>query len=88
MLDGGPGLPQPHTKGAILKQKSGWPNTCPDMSGDRYIQSDLAGGSTGTVRMPIGVYRVLDRLHIGATWRIRFNRPHAVAMRSYVIYYD
>ena len=27
---------------------------------------------------------LFDRVHIGTTWRIRLNRPHAVAMRPYV----
>ena len=44
-----------------------------------YTQSDSAGGSTGTVWMPIG--GVLDGVHSGATWRIRLNRLCAAAMR-------
>ena len=43
----------------------------------RYTQSDSATYRTGTVRKPMGV-------HIGATWRIRLNRPCAAAMRPYV----
>jgi len=39
---------------AILRAKRNLPRTCPDMSGGRYTQSDSAGGSTGTVHMPIG----------------------------------
>jgi len=46
---------------------------CPDMSDDRYTQSDSAGGSTGVVRIPIGVYCM--GVHIGATRQIRVNRP-------------
>ena len=34
------------------------------------------------VWMPIG--RVLDGLHIGATWRIRLNRLYAATMKRYV----
>ena len=40
-------------EGAILRAKRG---PAQDMSGGRYTQSDSAGGRTGTVRMPIGVY--------------------------------
>jgi len=52
------------------------------MSDDRYIQSHSAGGSTGTVLMPIG-----GVLHEDAHWRHlanRLNRPYAVTMRPYV----
>jgi len=31
-------------------------STRPDVFGGRYTQNDSAGGRTGTVRMPIGVY--------------------------------
>jgi len=53
-----------------------------DMPGGRYTQNDSPGGSTAAVRMPIG--GVLDGVHIGAIWRIRFYRACAVAMRPYV----
>jgi len=42
-----------------------------------YTQSNSAGDRTGTGLMPIEV-------HIGATWRIRLNRPCAAATRPYV----
>jgi len=41
----------------------------------RHYQKRLS--RTGIVRMPMWV-------HIGATWRIRLNRPCAAAMRPYV----
>jgi len=47
----------------ILRAKSGRARTCQDMSGDRSTQSDSAGGSTGTVRMPVGCNRW------GSYWR-------------------
>jgi len=62
--------------------KGGQLRICPDMSGGRHTQSDSAGGSTGTVRMPIGVYQI--GLNIAATWRMRLNRPCAAAMQPYV----
>jgi len=34
----------------------GRPRTCRDISDGRYTQSDSAGGRTGTVGTPIGVY--------------------------------
>jgi len=47
-----------------------------------YPQSNTAGGSTGTVRMPtVGYYM---GVHIGTTWRIRLNRPCVAAMRHCV----
>ena len=51
------GDPDPPLEGALLRAKMGQPRTCPgqDMSDGRYTQSDLAGGRTGTVRMP-GMY--------------------------------
>jgi len=40
--------------------------------------------------MPFGMWtrvgpakRVLDGVHVGATWRIRLNRPCAAAMRPF-----
>jgi len=69
--------PDPH-----VKEQSGRPRTCPDMSGGRYTQSDSAGGRTSTVRMPI--LTALDGVHIGTTWRMRLNHPHAAAIRPYV----
>ena len=65
----------------ILREKGGRPRTCQDMSDGRYIQGDTAGGSNGTVRMPIGIYYMG---HIGATWRILLNHLRAEAMRPYV----
>jgi len=57
--------------------------TCPAMSSGRYTQSNSAGGSTGTVRMPIGVYQM--GVHkIGATWQARLNRLCVAAMRPCV----
>jgi len=44
-------------KGAALMGESCRHRTCrPEMSGGRYNQSDSAGGNTGMVRTPIGVY--------------------------------
>ena len=43
----------------------------------RNNQSDSAWDRTSTVRMPMG-------MNIGATWRIRLNRPCAAAMRPCV----
>jgi len=57
------GVQIPTHEGAILRG-SGRPRTCSDMSGGRYIQSDSAGGSTGTVRMLSRVYAIG-----GAHWR-------------------
>jgi len=44
------------------------------------------------IDMPFGMWtrvdprkHALDGVHIDATWRIRVNRPCAVAMRSYII---
>ena len=51
----------PTREGAILshlRAKRGRPRTFPDMSCGRYTQSDSAGGSTGTVRIPIGCTRL------------------------------
>jgi len=53
VLDGGP---DPPCKETILRVKRGRPGTFLDMSGGQYTQSDSAGGSTGMVLMPIGVY--------------------------------
>jgi len=39
-------------EGTILRAKRGRPRTCAGVE----TPSDSAGGSTGTVRMPIGVY--------------------------------
>ena len=39
-------------------------------------QSVAAGAKTGMVQMPIGVNYI--GVHIGATWRIRLNRPGKV----------
>jgi len=55
------------------------------MSSGQYTQSDSAGGSTGMVWMPVGVYQI--GVHIGATWRIQLNRPCAVALQPYVNVY-
>ena len=44
-------------EGAILRTKRGRPRTCPDVTGGQYTQSESAGGSTGTVWMPIGAYQ-------------------------------
>jgi len=46
----------PHTCRDNFEGEKGPAQTCPDMTGRRYTQSDSAGGSTGTVRMPIGLY--------------------------------
>jgi len=54
-------------EGVVLREKRGPAHTRPDLSDGRYTQSDSAGGRTGTVPMPIGVYRV--GLHNGTTWR-------------------
>jgi len=48
----------------------------------RHTHSDSAGKITGMVWMLTG--SVLDAVHIGATWRIRLNRPCPVAMQPYV----
>jgi len=55
---------------AILRLKSGRSMTCPDMSGGRYTQSDSEGGRTGTVRIPVGEYKL--GVHVGDTQRIRY----------------
>jgi len=41
-----------------------------------FVLVDSATFGTGTVQMPM-------RVHFGATWRTRLNRPCAVAMRSF-----
>jgi len=46
----------PYVNRAILRGKSGRTRTCQGMAGGRHTQSDSAGGSTGSERMPIGVY--------------------------------
>ena len=54
----------------------------PGMSGGRYTLSDSSVG-----QKLYGVdadWDVLGGIHIGATWRIRLNRPCAAAMRPYV----
>jgi len=48
----------------------------------RPTQSESAGDRTGTVSDADGGAAV--RVHIGATWRIRLNRPCAATMRPYV----
>jgi len=40
----------------VVGVKMGQPRTCLDISSGRYTQSDSAGGSTGTVQLPIRVY--------------------------------
>jgi len=42
----------------------------------------LSRGRPVPVLVTIG--GIVDGVHIGATWRIRFNRPCAAAMRPYV----
>jgi len=71
-------------KGAILRAKEGRPSPghawiC---SAVDILKRDSAGGSTGTVWMPIRVYWM--GVYVGLTWRIRFNRPYAAAVRPYV----
>jgi len=78
VFDGGP---DPHMGRGNFEGVKGPTRTCPDMSGDRYTESDSAGGSTGMVQMPTGVTRWRCTL---TTWRIRLNRPCAAAMRPYV----
>jgi len=48
------------------------------MSAVDIFKSDSARDRTGVVRADG------DRVHIGATWLIRVNRPCAPAMRPYV----
>jgi len=49
--------PDPTREWVILRANRGRFRSCQDMSGGRYIQSNSAGGSTGTAWMSIGVYR-------------------------------
>jgi len=51
------GSRSPREEGKFRGEVAG-PRTCPDMAGVRDTQSDSAGGSTGTVRILIGVYRM------------------------------
>jgi len=53
ILDGGPDL---HTRRGNLEGEKATAQDITDMSGGRYTQSDSAGGSIGTVLMPIVVY--------------------------------
>jgi len=50
------GVQLPTREWGSFKGKRARSRSCQDMSGGRYTQSDSAGGSTGTVRMLIGVY--------------------------------
>ena len=80
VLDGGPD--HHNVKGQFW----GWKGPAQDMPGDvrRSIYSKWPS------RRPAPRYGadsdcgVLDRVHIGATWRIRLNRSCAAAMRPYV----
>jgi len=71
-------LLSPYVKGQFLRQKSGRPGN--------------ARRSIHTKRLSRGQnwhgvdadWGVLDGVHIGATWRIRLNRPRAAAMQPYV----
>jgi len=49
-------VPDPHTWRGQFRGENWRPRTCTDMSCGRYTQSDSAGGSTETMRMPIVVY--------------------------------
>jgi len=56
----------------ILRAKSIRPRTCLDKSSGRYTQTNSAGGFE---QVQCGCQLgVLDRVHIGATLRIRLNR--------------
>jgi len=50
------GVQIPKRKSGNFEAGSSRLGACLDISGGRYTQSDSAGGRTGTVRMPIGVY--------------------------------
>jgi len=81
VLDGGP---DPPCKGTSLRGK-GRPII-------KYKDSAVSCTKTaGPIRMPFRIWirvgprkHVVDGVHIGATWRIRLNRPCAAAMRPYV----
>jgi len=78
---GGVHIPTP--EGAILIWRPK-PRTRPKMSGGRYTQRN---STSGQHRYGADAdWGVLDRVHIGAIWRIRLrlDRPCAAAMRPYV----
>jgi len=50
------GAPDPHTWKGNFQGEKGLAQDMPDMSDDRYTQSNSSGVSTSMVRMPIGVY--------------------------------
>ena len=75
------GVQIPTCEGTILTAKRGQLRTCPDSG--QHTLSDSVGGSTGTVRMPIGCTR-WGWVHIVATWWIQLNRPCAATIRRYV----
>ena len=58
-----------------MRVKRCWPRTCPAVN----------QFSTGQNRYSVDAdWRVLDGVHLGATWRIQLNCPYAAAMRPYV----
>jgi len=64
-----------------VRAKWGRSRTFLDMTDGRYTQSDSAGGSTGTVRIPIAVNLVVCTL---AHTLNRPSRPCAAVVRPYV----
>ena len=63
-----------HARRGNFESEEGRSRTGPDMSGHRRTQRNSAGGSTGTVRMPIANWGVLDG---GAHWRHPANTNEA-----------
>jgi len=76
-------VPTLELKDAILRAKRGRTRTCLEMSDGRYSKR-IGRGSTGTVRMPIGVYQMgVHWRHLAKTSET-LNRPRAAAMRPSV----
>jgi len=69
------------TREWVTLRGSGCPRTCSDMYSSRHTESDSAGQNHYVVDAD---WDVLDGVQMGATWRIRLNRPCAAAMGSYV----
>jgi len=72
-------------EGTISSGNGKWPaEDMPEHDGWSIYSQRLSRGRTGTVRNADADWSVLDGMLIGATWRIRLNRPCAAAMRPYV----
>ena len=79
------GAPDPPTQGAILREQEAahckvWGLSAVSPAKTAEPTEMPFGGWT---RVGPGNY-ALDVVHIGATWRIRLNRPHVAVMRPYV----